>query len=194
MLTKARQALAKCEADLRELLSQAAATGDYDAVVQISVWAKEVANLLGDGPKGARLPAAPAQATAAPPAKPKGKGKAKDYPQFQRRGANLVKIGWSKRERAEYEHKAPWAAAKPIAKALGKLGAQGRVFQVPELLPLTDPDQQIEVPDYQVYLMFAWLRTIKLIDQHGRQGYSIPKPASLDTDMDTAWKALPTKR
>lgn len=193
MIDKARQVLAKCEADLRELLTRAAAAGDYDAVVQITVWAKEVATITGDGPKAGRLPAAPAQAAVAPPTKRKGKGKVKDYPQFERRGTNLVKIGWSKRERAEYEHKAPWAAAKSIAKALGKLGADGRVFQVPELLPLTDPNQQIEVPHYQVYLMFAWLRTIKLLDQHGRQGYSIPKPSSLEADMDTAWKALPTK-
>jgi len=193
MLTKARQVLAKCEADLRELLTQAAAAGDYDALVQISVWAKEVAAIAGDGTKPRCLPVTPIRVPVTP-LKSKGKGKAKDYPQFQRRSTNLVKIGWSKRERAEYEHKAPWTAAKPIAKALGNLGAQGRLFQVPDLLPLIDPDQQIEVPDYQVYLMFAWLRTIKLIDQHGRQGYSILKPATLEADMDAAWKALPTKR
>jgi len=51
-----------------------------------------------------------------------------------------------------------------------------------------------QVPDYQVYLIFAWFRTIGLVDQHGRQGYSLPKPDSLDADLDAAWTALPTKR
>ena len=191
MLDKAKQVLATCETELRDLLAKAAAAGDYDAVVQITTWAKEVAAIAGHGPRQS-LPksAAPAVTTT----KTKSRGRAKDYPKFLRRSDSLVKIGWSKRSREEYEHKAPWSAAKPIAKAVMRLGLSGRVFQVPELLPLTDSDQGVEVPDYQVYLMFAWLRTNQLIDQHGRQGYSVPKPATLESDMEAAWKALPTKR
>lgn len=190
MLDKAKKVLAACEADLRELLAQAAAAGDYDSVVQITTWAKEIAVIAGHKPR----PQVSKPAQAAPAPKAKARVRAKDYPKFQRRGTNLVKIGWSKRSRDEYEHKAPWSAAKPIAKALARLGAGGRVFQVPELLPLTDTDQGTEIPDYQVYLMFAWLRVTQLIDQHGRQGYSLPKAATLESDMETAWKALPTKR
>lgn len=192
MLTDARALLIRCEADLRNLLSKAAAAGDYDSIVQISALAKEVGALVRNQPE--RNGSSPAAAPEPKKKKSKAKEKGKDYPRFQRRGGYLVKIGWSKRDRSEYEHKAPWSVAQPILEALGGLGADGRVFQISELLPLTNAEQEVEIPDYQVYLMFAWLKAVNLIDKHGRQGYSMPNPSTLAVDMNAAWQQLPTKR
>ena len=44
---------------------------------------------------------------------------------------------------------------------------------------LTGPQLGTEIPTYQAYLCLAWLRGAALIEQHGRQGYSVPAAAQL---------------
>lgn len=182
-MTKAVKVLAKCEADLRALVASAADSGDYDAVLRITSWAKQIAVMSGSTPVSApeKTPLAPGtkKATARPV-----------YPRFVRRGEQLVKIGWSKREKSEYEHKAPWKAALVLAKAAAEAGKDGRIFQINALLPLSDPKDGSEIPDYQVYLVIAWWRSAGLLDQHGRQGYSIPNATQLHQAVESAWANL----
>ncbi|WP_242101570.1 hypothetical protein [Lysobacter sp. M2-1] len=115
---------------------------------------------------------------------------ATNYPRFERHGDNLVKVGWSKREKAEYEHKAPLRAVVMVADAVRKKGVDGRIFQISALLPYTGPDGETTVPDYQVYLIVAWWRAIGLLEQHGRKGYSIPKPKDFATNVEHACNDL----
>lgn len=179
-MTKAVKVLAKCEADLRTLVASAADSGDYDAVLRITAWAKQIAVMSGDRPVSA-----PEKRSVA-----EGKATRPIYPRFVRRGDQLVKIGWSKREKSEYEHKAPRKAALVLAKAAAEAGKDGRIFQINALLPLSDPKDGTEIPDYQVYLVIAWWRSAGLLDQHGRQGYSIPNTSQLHQAVESAWTKL----
>ena len=109
------------------------------------------------------------------------------YPKFFRDGQTLVKVGWSKSEGAEYEHKCPKRAVDVLVGECARVGGPGKRFVMDTLLPLSDPDSKAEIPGYQAYVALAFLRHASLIDQHGRSGYSIPKPKSLLADTASAW-------
>lgn len=187
--SKAAKLLVKCEADLRALAALAVDSGDYDAVLRITSWAKQLSAMSG----GATLPTSAEKApTANVHANVQKKTKVRPaYPRFARRGDQLVKFGWSKREKSEYEHKAPRKAGLVLAKVAAEAGKDGRVFQINALLPLSDPADGSAIPDYQVYLVIAWWRSAGLLDQHGRQGYSIPKASQLYQTVESAWTSLP---
>jgi hypothetical protein len=119
--------------------------------------------------------------------------KAGDYPKFLREGESLVKIGWSKKEKATYEHKAPRRVLTALVGALEKTGRGGKRFSFEDLLPIADPDGGGEVPSYQAYLALAWMRTEALLTQHGRQGYSIPDGIDLSELINTRWEELTTR-
>lgn len=182
-MAKAVKALAKCEADLRALVASAADSGDYDAVLRITSWAKQISSMSGGAP------------TSVPEKRPATEGTKKAtprpaYPRFVRRADQLIKIGWSKREKSEYEHKAPRLMALALARAAAEAGKDGRIFQINALLPLSDPKDGSEIPDYQVYLVIAWWRSAGLLDQHGRQGYSISNASQLHQAVESAWAKL----
>jgi hypothetical protein len=119
--------------------------------------------------------------------------KAGEYPRFLREAETLVKIGWSKKEKSTYEHKAPLRVLTVLTEALENAGRGGKRFNFEGLLPLTDPGGGGEVPSYQAYLALAWLRTEGLLTQHGRQGYSIPTGTELSALISERWKALTTR-
>lgn len=179
---KAIKLLAKCEADLRVLVASAADSGEYDAVIRITSWAKQLSAMSAGGTNTT------AEKRTESVKKPSVRAA---YPRFARRGDQLVKFGWSKREKDEYEHKAPRQAALDLARAAVEVGKDGRIFQINALLPLIDPKEGSEIPDYQVYLVIAWWRNAALLDQHGRQGYSIPKAGQLLQSVESAWIKLP---
>jgi hypothetical protein len=58
-----------------------------------------------------------------------------------------------------------------------------------KLLPIKDGDGG-EVPGYQAYLCLAWLRATGLVQQHGRQGYTISKKTDLAAAVEGAWEKL----
>lgn len=174
---KGQAVLAKCESELRDLLAQAASSGDYDTVIKLTFWAKAVGGLAGGGLTSDSKAAKPAL---------KRKGAGPTYPRFERRGDSLLKVGWSKRERAEYEHKAPWTAVAVVAEKVQRKAADGRIFQISGLLPCESVDGEYNVPDYQVYLVIAWWRELGLLEQHGRQGYSLPKPSDFAKNVERA--------
>lgn len=179
-LAKGHAALAKCESELRALLAHAASAGEYDAVIKLTSWARTVAGLIGG--------ALPSVTEGSKAASKRKVGTA--YPRFERRGESLVKIGWSKREKAEYEHKAPMGAVALVADKVQKKGADGRIFQISGLLPCESTDGEVIVPDYQVYLVVAWWREIGLLEQHGRQGYSLPNPSEFAKSVERASTGL----
>jgi hypothetical protein len=120
----------------------------------------------------------------------RGKSNSPKYPLFVREGGNLVKIGWSKSEKKEYEHKAPRHVLKLLASVLSKVAAGSKRITMRQVLPLTDRTNGSEVPSYQTYLCLAWLRSIGLVRQHGRQGYSIPNGLILESSVENRWQEL----
>lgn len=116
------------------------------------------------------------------------------YPKFRREGETLIKIGWSKNTKSEYEHRAPRRVVDALLKGVLTAGGAGKVFTVENLLPLPDPTDATAIPGYQVYLVLAWFRTEGLLQQHGREGYSLFTTIDLEKTIEERWLALPNRK
>jgi hypothetical protein len=199
--------LGDCEKNLRKLVAEAVAEGDYSSVLCITDLAKAVAALAAEG----RATDAPAAAPAAAPPSGTAKGGSDkrearrspltggrtsrqprdDYPKFFRRGDELVKVGWSKKDRKEYNHRAPRQAVDAVAVAVRQVGAKGKLFNGDALLPLKDPSNGAAVPDYQAYVALAWLKHLGVVEQRGRRaGYTLVPSKHIESTMTTAWPEL----
>jgi hypothetical protein len=121
-----------------------------------------------------------------------GRGPSVEYPRFLRQDNQLVRIAWSKREKKEYRHKAPYTVLQALIKVMSELGKDGRVFATDDFLPIHDSDGN-EVPSYQAYVGIALLKHTSLLDQHGRQGYSIPRLGEFADTVEALWQKLPHK-
>ena len=188
--------LRRAENSLRELVSKAAAGGDYQSVVRIAAWAQVVSDLVKKAPEAMTTPSATPEHTTSTPAGPKVDGSPKravatdSYPKFLRHGDQLVRIAWSKKEKKEYQHKMPYAVLQALVASMAETAADGRVFSTDQFLPLRDADGA-EVPNYQAYVGIALIKKMALIDQHGRQGYSIPRMAEFKDAVEAVWQKLP---
>jgi hypothetical protein len=205
---RAMTLLAEAERQLRELVGVAAAVGEYDAVQQITDWARRVGALVQDAQDAERTEAVPTgeamrddgctavggrparlgSSTARRSKRLPAKG---EYPKFCRRGDQLVKIGWSKREKTEYEHKAPRQAVDVLTTAIARRADNGKLFTVEDLLPLKNPADGSEIPSYQAYVALAWFRRLGLVKQHGRRGYSVKGPSRVGEAVVASWEQLP---
>jgi hypothetical protein len=197
---EAQAKLGECEADLRRLLAEAAGAGDYASVMRITDWARAVAALvaeggplpvMGSGAANAAPAKSGATAAPAPSGGRKARGKADEYPRFYRRGDELVKVGWSRKERKEYNHRAGRRAIDAVGAAVRQLGAKGRMFTGDKLLPLHDPADGSRIADYQAYVALAWLKHLGIVEQHGRKaGYTLVPDKQIDSIVTAAWPEL----
>ncbi len=195
ILDRASHLLQETEAKLRGLVSEAATSGDYASVVQIASWARTLSELLTR-----KTPERTSNAIPTPSSRHNGaKGPKqislsrrgqRSYPLFFRQGDQVVRIAWSKREKKEYRHKAAYTVLKVLAKSMAEKGSDGRVFATEQFLPVRDA-QNSEVPNYQAYVGISLFKQTGLIDQHGRQGYSIPRLADFKDAVEAVWKKLP---
>jgi hypothetical protein len=115
----------------------------------------------------------------------------REYPKFLRDGEELLKIGWSKREKKAYRHKAPKRIVLLVSQALQHAGQRAQRVVMEQVLPIRDPQTETDVPTYQAYLSLAWLRKEKLIVQHGRQGYTLASETPLEATLEARWANLP---
>jgi hypothetical protein len=198
ILDAAKGLLHETEEKLREMVSVAAKSGDYASVLQIASWAQTVTVLLSA--RGAKAPASQSNLSGK---RVGGEIKAilqarssrragMEYPQFFRRNDQLIRLAWSRREHKEYIHKAPYVVFKALAKTMAEQGAGGRLFSTDDFLPLHDKGGGA-VPNYQAYVGIALLKRSGLIDQHGRQGYSIPRLAEFEGAVEAVWRKLPER-
>ena len=114
------------------------------------------------------------------------------YPRFKREDDTLVKIGWSKSDKATYEHRSPRSILQNLARRIQEVGGNGLRFTTEQLLPLLD-ENGAELPSYQCYLCLAWLVADGLVDRHGRQGYTLHGHGDLNEAIDIAWQSLPKR-
>jgi hypothetical protein len=204
-LQRTIKVLADSEAALAALAGEAAKEANYDVAACLIDLAKDVADLaskarahLDPTARTSGQPALSSQGTApaikATAQSPiKSRPKRGEYPKFLREGDNLVKLGWSRSKKAVYEHKSPKKIIPLLVAAISKTGSNGRRFSMDKVLPLTDPREGNPVPDYQVYLCLAWLKTLGFLTQHGRQGYSLTTRAPIEPLIETHWGALPPR-
>jgi hypothetical protein len=198
------EVIERAERELRGLVGKAAEAAEYDAVDRLTQWARMLRELAGNGTPTTKVaaPANPTSHGADAPAR-SARGVAPDggrrptrkpakgqYPKFFRSGDQLVKIGWSKKQRAEYEHRAPRLVAELLAAAITRRAGNGRLFTTDDLFPLKNPQDGGEVPSYQAYVALAWLKVLGLVKPHGRRGYSIPKAKDWMASVQSRWEQL----
>jgi predicted lipid-binding transport protein (Tim44 family) len=194
------QILSNAQAELRSLLEQALAESRYTDVAEIAQIADSLAQLGADsGPASSDVEPtvsasqAPAPRNASAAHTNRAGRPSRSFPRFEREGDKLVKIAWSKKDRAEYEHKAPRQVVDLLIEAIRSKKGEGAKFEAPDVLPLTERKSRKEVPSYQSYLALAWLRYEGVVAKHGRDGYSLKPTSATPERLNELWKALPSR-
>lgn len=196
-------AFRECDRTLRAAISAAAPEADPEQLNKLVGWLREVQRVLHDA-SPSHAPALATDATASRSSEPHMKAahaKYKSasrirvkYPLFFRESdGNLVKIGWSKKSRAEYEHKAPRDAMSAVVRTMAEAGKNRRRFVMEKLMPFRDQVSGAPVPDYQAYIVLAWLRSEGVVIQHGRQGYTLSNGKVSAEVVDKLWNSVPTR-
>jgi hypothetical protein len=206
---KAKRVLAEAQNSLRELMEAGIRQHRYGEVAEIAGLAEGLSRLLVGSNGWVRDPAvhmAPARMTArAPearnqsepaqpsPARPKATSKDKaEYPRFERDGDRLVKVGWSKKHKDEYEHRAARETVIAVVRHIASRVKSGQVFDVEGLLPILDSAGG-EVPAYQVYLTLSWLRSVGAVEKKGRDGQILRDGSIGSGGLDKLWQAVPVR-
>jgi hypothetical protein len=106
------------------------------------------------------------------------KGKQANYPRFEVRNNNLIRIGWSKKDKSEYQHKTPREIFDRTVEAMQKLAQSGPgPFMAEKIFENTNSEEG-PVPSYQAYVVIGLLRDRQCVEQLGREGYMIPDDIS----------------
>jgi hypothetical protein len=198
----ARGILSDAETSLRQLMESALREQRYADVGEIAGLADGIARLL-QGRIGAQqqvpqtspvtaMANIPVTASSLVPRR-SSKSPTSEYPRFERDDDKLVKIGWSKKNKATYEHRAPHEAIIAFGRHLSGNVTEGKVFAVEDLLPVPDVANGGEIPAYQVYLMLAWLQHVGAIAKKGRDGYVLRRGGLGIGTLDSFWASLPTR-
>lgn len=183
----AERVILTAERSLRSLLEEAIKGGHYDEVVQLAEAARVLASLLSSGnAKSKPLRAAVGtqeedQAVTLPPRRAKRSA----YPRFEIQGDRLVKTGWSKRAKTEYQHKATQQGALQTFRALAS--SVDGPFRMDDFLPV-QLDDGSELPTYQSYLVLAWLRDLGYIVKRGKDTYQWADLEPDDSAFNIAWE------
>ncbi len=201
-MERGTELLRRLEQDLRVLVREAASTGDYESVMALTFWARSIASLIARRLEQATAVLAEADDVQLFPANRSRDKKAStarrkpakgEYPRFLRQANNLVKVGWSRRGKEEYEHKVSEGIVMLIARGIAKAGLNGELTPTEKFLSAVTSEGAAEVPEYQVYVVLAWLRSLGLVTQHGRRGYTISQPNDLTPQVRSFWEQLPKK-
>jgi len=183
----AARLVTEVEEGVQALIREAADAAEYDAINGLATAAKGLAAIRTqlENPEVS-------DSSLEPPRIPNVSVSSKlrqSYPRFRRDNEMLVKIGWSKSSRSEYEHKAPRAVINVLIDAISDV--KSKRFSTEAVFPLRTHDGAV-IPDYQSYLCLAWLVDIRAIERDGRQGYRLQKKA-LRPLVETSWERLATK-
>lgn len=184
--------LENCEKGLRKLVAEAAAEGKYSELLKITEWAKTISLVLSNATNETTKTSVKTAADNLSPSKrqPTSIRRIKRYPIFFRHGSELIKVGWSKKYRTEYNHRAPKEVINTLAKLVQEIGGKGKVFTGDRLLPMKNNNNGTW-PDYQVYLSLAWLKELGLLEQRGRRGgYKIAPQKNIEATIDSGWLQL----
>jgi hypothetical protein len=111
-------------------------------------------------------------------------------PQFYRDGERLVKVAWSKKDKAPYTHFAPQPVITALIEAIQAKKGEGKLFRAGEVLASVRNSRQERYPSYQVYLALNWLREVDVISKRGRDGYVLKGKAATDERIAKHWNDL----
>jgi hypothetical protein len=193
-VSRGESIIRSAENELRAAMAAAVASSRYSELAYLARLADGVSNLLKGQcvpSDGSNRPETHAVAVRASAPISSGTGKQKQphalevggtsrtataakskYPRFETSESWITKIGWSKRERAEYRHHAPAAAAVALATHIDKTQRLGQLWSVEALGEVSNEGASERLPSYQVYLLIAWMRHTGLLVKAGRSGYA----------------------
>jgi hypothetical protein len=199
-LQRAIQAASRLEQDLQSLISEASSEGNYQVVTELASLAGEVRRLfktsqVASSSVHVELPRPERRKESAkgePPMEKVRAHAADKYPLFETESDRLVKIGWSKKAKSTYEHKAPRNVCESVSLMLAAAGTKNS-FRMEDNVDLRDSDGQ-EIPSYQSYLVLAWLRWLGLVEKDGKGGYAWTPESFGAEDFESAWSKTPTRR
>jgi len=196
-----KKILKDTESRLQQLLAESVKEGKYEVVSLLASWAEAIHSMAeGTAPLRRHImrggeDKALLQSSADDHGKssPASAGK-KDYPKFHREGDNLVKVSWSKKKKKPYRHRVPKRIAELVTDRIAEVGEGGRLFMTDELIPIHDGSTGADLPSYQVYLVLSWLNMNRLVEKHGRQGYTVKATKGLASAFADPWCATAQKR
>lgn len=195
---KAKTVLLEAEAALRKLMEEGIRDHRYSEVAEVAALANALMAILIPANADQPYSTAPTSSATAPaltrisePSRARRQAKPA-FPRFERDGDKLVKVGWSKKHKDEYEHRAPREAVASIARHLVSHVKVGHVFEVEDILPVLDSASS-EIPAYQVYLTMAWLREAGSVEKKGRDGHVLRDASIASTGFDKLWEAIPKR-
>lgn len=181
----------EAELALRKLIERGLQEQRYSEIAEIANLVQGLVKLLQ--PNGAPPSPAPTAARSREALQSgRHSGKRDEYPRFERDEERLTKVGWSKRKKEPYEHRAPRSAVVSVARRISSI-PEGKVFLMESLLPITDVTTGTELPAYQIYLTLAWLRTRGAIRKKGRDGYILKAGALSDDVLQNLWERTPAR-
>ena len=198
-IQEAKGVLADAEKALRDIMQRELKAQRYAELADLAGMADgltRLASASGNGLVAKPLPTRPSGSRQTRPVAiqmPRKKsGSRKSYPRFERIDDKLIKIGWSKKSREEYEHRAPRSAVLAFTEHLGANTKKDRTFVIDQLLPVHDSAGE-ELPSYQVYLTLAWLRQAGAVEKRGRDGYVRTLEPLDGSTLDTLWDQIPDR-
>jgi hypothetical protein len=186
ILVQAQEAVRSAERQLKALLEQALREKRYGELGSISPIAEAIALIVSGFTEADHV----AQESP-PPSEVLSRASSKKvtYPYFRRDGDKLVKVGWSKKDRQSYEHRAPRETVFQLAAVLSAQVAPGSAFKMEEFLPLRVGKEK-ELPTYQTYLALAWFRSLGIVEELGKLGYRFKKGALDEKKVEKLWADL----
>jgi len=163
--------LDEAERNLREVIAEAAQAGDYHSVDVARVAALEIRNLRARV-KSPPIAQEPQRSNTSPHVTSKRKGQKSAYPKFEVRNGTLIRVGWSKKNRREYTHKAPKTVFEQTIKAMASIGqTRNGAVMAEQIIEQLESTSSEHIPSYQVYTVLGLLRDRDCIQKIGNEGY-----------------------
>ena len=196
-MKKIKDILNQAEMGLQEVIAIAAKDGDYKVIDLARRYAVQLhemqMNFNNTSPSPANIPGQKEdtpRANVSPKNYSKNKkkrGKKSQYPKFEIEHNNLVRIGWSKKGKKEYSHKASKNIYNLTVTAMEKLAkASAGPFMAEDIIAKLNETADQAIPAYQIYVVIGYLKDKECIQQIGREGYSIP--TGIKEQSNSMWK------
>ena len=171
----------RAEQEVLSILAEEAAAGRYDGIEFARLVALRLRDLRSDLAGGS--PKQPEDREQRSRAKVQRRASGKTttnrktrgkYPKFQVLDGALVKVGWSKKEKAEYHQRIPEVTFDRVTSALGHLSELANGSHPSDEILATVEMGGEAVPSYQTYAVLRFLRDRGAIRMPSRGEYLIP--------------------
>ena len=175
------ESLERTEREILENLVRAAQNGDYEAIDFAREAAAKIRALITECSTSLKTnDRRPSERQPTPRVRKKqsrdvSRSRKKEaYPKFFTRGGYLYKEGWSRTEKKPFLHKLSQKTYTAVVKALSDLAGSTTPVRTDTILEHRELYSGDPIPQYQVYIVIAFLQQSGAIKRIGREGVLIP--------------------